>query len=92
MIKWLKFGFGRANDNVNEEIRAGRMTRDHAIKLVEKFDGKCPKEAIEQFCDFLSITVEEFWNVVDKFVNRDLFDKVSQGEYQKKFKVGTNFE
>ena len=92
MIKYLKYGFGRANDNVNEEIRAGRMSRAEAIALVEKFDGKCPPEVISRFCHYIEITLDEFWRVVDLFVNRDLFNRVKQGEYQKKFKVGISNE
>ena len=91
MIKWLKFGFGRTNDNVNEEIRAGRMTREEAIQIVEKFDGKCSTEVIEKFCQYIEITIDEFWRVVDSFVNPMLFAKVDQGVYRKKFKVGINY-
>jgi N-acetyl sugar amidotransferase len=90
MIKWLKYGFGRANDNVNEEIRCGRMSREEAIEIVEKFDGLCSNEVIEKFCTFIGITQNEFWIVVDTFVNSDLFEKVELGVYRKKFKVGIN--
>jgi hypothetical protein len=88
MIKWFKFGFGRASDNINEEIRYGRITREDGIRIVEQFDGKCPDIFIEKFCDYIEITRNEFWNVVDKYVNKELFDKVSEGVYNPKFKVG----
>jgi hypothetical protein len=88
MIKWLKFGFGRANDNVNEEIRCGRMTREQAIRIVEKYDGLCSKKVIDRFCSFIEISPEDFWEVVDTFVNFDLFEKIEMGVYKKKFKVG----
>jgi hypothetical protein len=90
MIKWLKFGFGKASDNVNEEIRAGRISRDEGIKLVEQFDGKCPPNVIEGFCSYIGISIKEFWIVVDRFVNKRLFTRVSQGVYEKNFKVGVN--
>ena len=88
MIKWLKFGFGRASDNINEEIRYGRISREEGIKIVEMFDGKCSDELICQFCDYLEISVQEFWRVVDKYVNKDLFEKKELGKYVPKFKVG----
>jgi N-acetyl sugar amidotransferase len=88
MIKWLKFGFGRANDNVNEEIRCGRMSREEAIEIVDKFDGACPPEVIEKFCSFIDITSEEFWRVVDSYVNLDLFERIERGVYKRKFEVG----
>ncbi|MFM2394984.1 MAG: hypothetical protein RLZZ546_2967, partial [Bacteroidota bacterium] len=90
MIKYLKYGFGRITDYVNEDIRLGRMTRDQAIKLVEMYDGKCSPRFIKSFCDFIEITVEEFWNIVDKGVNKNLFQKIEEGNYKRLFKVGEN--
>lgn len=87
-IKWLKFGWGRASDNVNEEIRYGRMTREQGIQLVEQFDGNCPEWIIDQFCDYIEISKAEFWNVVDRYVNNNLFERKSEGVYIPKFKVG----
>ena len=88
MIKWLKFGFGRASDNVNEEIRYGRMTRDEGIRIVELFDGKCSDEVINNFAGYIGISLYEFWDIVDGYVNRELFEKKSTGNYVPKFKVG----
>jgi N-acetyl sugar amidotransferase len=90
MIKYLKFGFGRITDYANEDIRLGRMTRNEAIKIVERFDGNCSPVFIKSFCDFIEISVDEFWNVVDKGVNKNLFKKTGQGKYERLFKVGEN--
>ena len=38
MIKYLKYGFGRVADYVNEDIRMGRISRDEGIRINEKFD------------------------------------------------------
>lgn len=88
MIKYLKFGFGRVSDYVNESIRNGRMTRDEAIALCEKYDGTCSSRYIESFSRFIGITVDEFWEQVDKSVNPALFYKTNTGSYSRKFKVG----
>jgi N-acetyl sugar amidotransferase len=88
MIKYLKFGFGRVTDYVNEDIRNGRMTRDQGIVLNEKYDGKCADHYIESFVRYIGITVEEFWLQVDKAVNTELFAKEGLGQYRPKFKVG----
>lgn len=88
MIKYLKFGFGRVADYVNEDIRNGRMTREEGIRLNEKYDGKCADHYIESFSRYIGITVEEFWRQVDKSVNTDLFVKESLGRYTPKFRVG----
>ena len=92
MIKYLKFGFGRASDYLNYEIRAGRIKRDDAIKIVKKYDGKCSKKYIKSFCNYISISEKDFWKQIDKFVNKKLFYKSNKGEYLPKFKVGENIE
>jgi N-acetyl sugar amidotransferase len=88
MIKYLKFGFGRVADYVNEDIRNGHITRDEGIQLNEKYDGKCSDAYIESFSHYIGITVKEFWRQVDKAVNPDLFIKAGFGKYLPRFKVG----
>ena len=46
---------------------------------------------IELLCKYLSVTEAEFWEVVDKYVNRDLFEKVN-GKWTPKFTVGEDYE
>ena len=43
-------------------------------------------------CDYLDVTEEEFWEVVDRYVNTDLFYKNEKGKWTPKFTVGTDFE
>jgi len=88
MIKYLKFGFGRVSDYVNEDIRNGRLTRDEGISLLRKYDGKCSKDYIRSFCKYIDITYDEFWVVVDKYVNKKLFRKISIGKYEPMFEIG----
>jgi N-acetyl sugar amidotransferase len=88
LIKYLKFGFGRISDYVNEDIRNGRTTREEAIALTKKYDGKCSPKYIESFSKYIGITVEDFWIQVDKSVNLTLFEKQSIGNYIPKFEVG----
>ena len=44
------------------------------------------------WCKYLSISKQEFWAVVDKFVNKDLFEKDKDGKWTPKFKVGIDYE
>lgn len=91
MLKYYKFGFGRATDTVNEKIRAGVMTRNEAIKVVEKYDGVCSDRIIESFCKFVNISETEFWNIANNWVNKNLFYTMSGQRPKKKFKVGVGF-
>tara|TARA_B100000767_G_C19706051_1_gene510582 strand:+ start:117 stop:1247 length:1131 start_codon:yes stop_codon:yes gene_type:complete len=88
MIKYYKYGFGRATDYVNEGIRNGDMTREEGIKLVDSYDGSCSDEYIESFCNYIEITVEQFWQQVSENLNLDLFTISSDGKIKKKFRVG----
>jgi N-acetyl sugar amidotransferase len=88
MIKYLKFGFGRITDYMNEDIRWGRISREDAIELTKKYDGSCSPEYIRSFCRYIDITEEEFWKQVDKSVNKELFEKNSAGKWIPKFEVG----
>jgi len=88
MIKYYKFGFGRVTDHVNEAVRGGLMSREHGIRLVEEYDGSCSPSYIESFCDFIDITVDDFWKHVRASVNRELFDVRSDGSIERRFKVG----
>ena len=74
MIKYYKFGFGRATDYVNEEIRLGRITREEGIRLVEQYDGCCGSHYIESFCEYISITTDQFWAQVHNNLNKELFE------------------
>lgn len=88
MIKYFKFGFGRATDYVNEEIRLGRMTREKGIELVEQYDGRCGEGYIESFCDFIDLPVPKFWEHARASVNRELFNVAANGVITPRFQVG----
>ncbi|MDL2143323.1 N-acetyl sugar amidotransferase [Flavobacterium tructae] len=88
MIKYLKFGFGRISDYVNEDIRLGRMTREEAIELNKKYDGSCSPKYIKSFCDYINITEKQFWDKVDQSVNKDLFERDGENKWVPKFEVG----
>ena len=87
MIKYYKYGFGRASDYVNEMIRLKTITREEGIKLVEKYVGACSKEYIDTFCEFIGISSKEFWDKVKSVTNKKLFD-ISGDKITRKFKVG----
>ena len=87
-IRYLKFGFGRTSDNVNMEIRYGRITREVGISLVDRFDGNYDPDLFLAFSEYIGISPKDCWAVIDRFVNRDLFEWRGSGNYVRKFKVG----
>jgi N-acetyl sugar amidotransferase len=89
MIKYYKFGFGRASDYANEMIRMGSITRAQGIDLVERYDGRCSDKYIADFCDFIGITPVDFWDKVRHTANPDLFSIEGSNRIERRFKVGT---
>ena len=85
-MMYLKFGFGRANQDVGIEIRRGAMSRDQGVNLVRLYDGLYPNEFIETYLEYFQMTMDEFDAVLDKWVNRDLFEK-ADGRWRPSFEV-----
>ncbi len=90
MLKYYKFGFGRATDIICEKIRNGEISREEGIPLVESYDGVCGDVIIEKYCKYVGISILEFWNIVNKWLNKDLFISIEGGRPKKKFKVGVD--
>ena len=74
-MMYLKFGFGRALQDACIDIRAGRLSREEAIELVERYDGEYPEKSIPLFCDYYQMTKEAFDAVLDRHANRELLEK-----------------
>lgn len=92
MLKYYKFGFGRATDALNEQIRAGKITRNDAIKIAEKFDGVCSDRIIKSYSDYVGITVEQFWKIASQWINPKIFEIQTGIRPKRKFSVGVDYE
>ena len=75
-MKYPKFGFARVTDIVSRWLRKGKITRDAAIKLIIENDSKLDQRAMDDFINFIGYTPIQFWKVVDKYWNKDLFEKI----------------
>lgn len=72
-LKWYKFGFTRLFDNLSLEIRNGRITRAKAIDIVRDVGDQTPHSDIEKFCVFTGISKSNFFEVAEKFRNREIW-------------------
>ena len=83
-FKFLKFGFSRATDIACLHVRRSRISRQDALEIVRKRDGKFPwtylGKPLEQILDPLSMSVEEFQKVCDKFTSKKIFKRQASGE------------
>jgi N-acetyl sugar amidotransferase len=91
MLKYYKFGFGRATDHVNEKIRQKLLSREEAIKIADKYDGVCDDYIIDNFCKYVGITCTEFWNIANNWINQDLFTIQKGKRPTRKFKIGFDY-
>ncbi len=87
-LKYLKFGHSVATDNASRWIRYGLKTRDEMIPIVEEIDGKLDQGIVDKFCEFTKMSHAEFWKIMDKWYNKELFDRDKDGVWHSKFKVG----
>lgn len=90
-LMYLKFGFGRATQDAGIEIRRGAMIREQAINLVQLYDNQFPHDFVDLYLDYYQMTRPEFDEVLDKYANKDLFEK-RDGFWTPKFIVGEDFD
>jgi len=66
LLKFIKFGYGRASDHSSKDIRSGDMTRDEAIDMVKKYD-HIISDDLYHWLNYVDMTEEDFWKIADKF-------------------------
>jgi N-acetyl sugar amidotransferase len=67
MLKHVKLGFGHTTEFTSYDVRGGRLSRPEAIRLVKELDGRCHPRLVQDYCDWVEITEQEFWDVADRF-------------------------
>ena len=78
-FKFLKYGFGRTTDHVSIDIRNNRLSREEGLNLVKQFEGKIPLKNLQEFLTEMEITKEEFYEICEKFTNKEIFKKDQHG-------------
>jgi len=85
-MMFIKFGLGRATSDAAHEIRDGHINRNEAIALVNRYDGEFPYKELEIFLDYIDLTEEEFWEVVDTFRLDHIWKKI-KGNWELRHKI-----
>jgi N-acetyl sugar amidotransferase len=80
-LKWYKFGFTRTFDNLSLEIRNGRISREEAIAAVRAAGDETPWEDIASFCAFTGMSREEFFQIIERFRNPQVWER-AQGAWR----------
>ena len=70
-FKYLKFGFGRATDQLSYMIRRKKITRKDAIKIVQNMEGKYPKsymgKSLDNILSKIGISEKKFIDICNSF-------------------------
>jgi len=74
---YIKFGIGRATDDASQEIRNNHITRDEGVRLVRRFDGEFPRRYFKENLEYMGVTEERFYEIIDRARPPHLWKKVN---------------
>ena len=79
--KYLKYGYSRVTDQLNIDIRNKVISREDALQIAIQKDGQVDEKTIEEFCNYIEISRSTYDEIMDSFVNHDIFHKDSNGNW-----------
>jgi N-acetyl sugar amidotransferase len=74
-LMFIKFGIGRATSDAAHEVRDGKITREEAVYLVNKYDGEFPKKYFDIFLKFCDSDKKKFNLTVDSWRSPHIWKK-----------------
>ncbi len=84
-LMYLKYGFGRATMDAGIDVRRGAMSRDQAVQLVKLYDNAPPEDYYDEYCDYYKMKKNDFLQTIDKWANKNLFEK--KNRWEPKFEI-----
>ena len=81
LLKFVKFGYGRASDHASKDIRTGYMTRDEGVEMVRRYDHVVSKD-LYYWLEYVGMSEQEFWVTADKFRDKRVW-RVEDGQWVK---------
>jgi N-acetyl sugar amidotransferase len=74
-LAFIKFGIGRCTSDAAHEVRDEHITREEAVALVKRFDGEFPNRWYNEFLQYLDITDDQFWEIIERFRQPHIWKK-----------------
>ena len=62
------------------------MSRAEAVKIVNELIDEFPEEYFDDFLRFHNISEEEFWDTVERFRNKDIWQQIGNN-WELKYKL-----
>lgn len=81
LLKFVKFGYGRASDHASKDIRTGYMTREKAVEMVRSYDHVISRD-LYHWLEYVGMSEQEFWLTADKFRDKRVW-RVEDGQWVK---------
>jgi N-acetyl sugar amidotransferase len=81
LLKFIKFGYGRASDHASKDIRDGYMTRDEGVEKVKKYDHVISDDLYE-WLEYVERDEKYFWKIADTFRDPRVW-KIKKKEWYK---------
>lgn len=84
----INYTYGGKHNYETPSARMGHVTREEMIPLVKTHDKKLDQRMVDGYLQYTGTTPREFWQIMDKWYNRDLFYQDRDGVWHEKFEVG----
>ncbi len=81
LLKFIKFGYGRASDHASKDIRTGYMTRKEGIEMVRKYDHVVSND-LQHWLNYVDMDEREFWQTADTFRDKRVW-RIEKDEWVK---------
>ena len=66
LLKFIKFGYGRATDHASKDIRDGYFTREKGVEYVLKYDHVVSSD-LYYWLKYVDMSEDEFWKIANSF-------------------------
>jgi N-acetyl sugar amidotransferase len=66
LLKFIKFGYGRATDHASKDIRMKYITRSKGIEYVKKYD-HIISDDLYHWLEYTGFSEKEFWEIAERF-------------------------
>ncbi|WP_035246281.1 N-acetyl sugar amidotransferase [Desulfogranum mediterraneum] len=81
LLKFIKFGYGRASDHASKDIRTGYMSREEGIDMVRKYDHVVSSD-LYYWLDYVGMKESDFWQIADSFRDKRVW-RQEKGQWVK---------
>lgn len=83
-MQYIKFGFGRTVRDASRMIQNKQLSRKQGLELARKYDHEFPALYFKDMLEYLHLTQDEFYAIVDKHRNSEIW-KQENGEWKLRY-------